>query len=162
MDLIEKAIIEINNQLYLTLATVDEFQQPWNSPVYFASDKKYTCYWVSEAISQHSLNIKNNNKTMAVIFNSMIPHGQGFGVYIQGTSFELDITQSDEITHAIELLSGKIKSSYKPNFDKFLTPLPRRIYKLTPNKVWINTIVEEQGIKVDRRIDITDYLINPK
>jgi nitroimidazol reductase NimA-like FMN-containing flavoprotein (pyridoxamine 5'-phosphate oxidase superfamily) len=157
-QLIEKTKNEINNQLYLTLATTDEFQQPWAAPVYFAYDEQYNCYWVSEAISQHSLNIKLNNKVMATIFNSMVPHGQGFGIYLQGSAIELN--QSDEITHAIELLSGRIQSSNKPPVDKFLTPFPRRIYKLSPLKFWINTIIEEQGIKMDRRIDVTNYFLS--
>lgn len=159
-NLTNLAINEINSQLYLTLSTVNCDGQPWAAPVYFAFDTQYNCYWVSEFTSQHSINLRANNRVMAVIFNSTVSHGQGFGVYIQGIVTEFGEVDTEEIKMGIELLSSRINSNYKPEPERFLSPLPRRIYKLTVQKIWVNTVIDLNGQKVDRRIDLTDKFIS--
>ena len=75
---------------YLTLATVDEQSRPWNAPVYCAFNDSYTFYWVSWVENQHSQNIIQNGKVFAVVYDSAVAEGTGFGVYLQGTARVLD------------------------------------------------------------------------
>ena len=42
---------------------------------------------MSAVDSQHSKNIRSNHKTFAVIYNSTVKEGTGFGVYFQGNSY---------------------------------------------------------------------------
>jgi nitroimidazol reductase NimA-like FMN-containing flavoprotein (pyridoxamine 5'-phosphate oxidase superfamily) len=155
MNLIQKAQNEISNRLYITLATVDSCGLPWNAPVYFANDEKYNIYWISESTSIHSQNISHNNKVMAVIYDSTVPHGAGFGVYIQGYAHELNENESFVITKAIDLMGKKIGSDKKYSYNDFLSPSPRRIYEMCYYRIYVNTIVKVNDVNVDRRIDIT-------
>src|SRR5688572_29561900 len=72
IQIISKAKEEINNRLYITLATVDNNYSPWNAPVYSAFDQKYSFYWMSSLTSQHSENIRLNGKAFAVIYDSTV------------------------------------------------------------------------------------------
>src|SRR3990167_5717173 len=101
IQLVDKAKKEINDRIYLSLATVDENSSPWNAPVYSAFDQKYNFYWMSAVTSQHSKNIRFNSKTFSVIYDSTVPEGTGFGVYLRGDSYELNSNDVDEINHGI-------------------------------------------------------------
>src|SRR5580658_3760789 len=99
IQLVDEAKKEINDRMYLTVATVDENSSPWNAPVYSAFDQKYNFYWMSAITSQHSINIRLNSKAFAVIYDSTVPEGTGFGVYMRGNSRELSASDFDEINH---------------------------------------------------------------
>lgn len=159
IQMVNKAKTEINNRMYLTLATVDDNSAPWNAPVYSAFDVKYNFYWMSSITSQHSKNIRSNNKTFAVLYDSTVNEGTGFGVYLRGNSYELDATDINEIDHGIAVLGARIHRSDLPPSSDYLAPFPRRVYKFIPMQVWVNTIVNIQGKKVDQRLEITDCLL---
>jgi hypothetical protein len=159
IQIVKKAKEEINNRLYLTLATVDDNSAPWNAPVYSAFDSKYHFYWMSSSNSQHSKNIRFNNRTFAVIYNSTAPEGTGFGVYLRGHSYELNAKNMDEINHGISVMGMRIHRSHLPPASDYLSPFPRRIYKFIPHQAWVNTMVIIQGKKVDQRLEITNCLL---
>lgn len=159
IQMVAKAKKEIKDRLYLTLATVDNNFSPWNAPVYSAFDQKYNFFWMSSLASQHSKNIRFNSKTFAVIYDSTVPEGTGFGVYLRGNSYELDSTDNNEINHGIEIMSERIHRTDLPPASDYLSPFPRRVYKFIPHQVWVNTIVTIQGKKVDQRLDITHCLL---
>jgi len=158
IKIVDKAKKEMNNRMYLTLATVDNYSYPWNTPVYTAFDSKYHFYWMSSLKSQHSKNIRSNGKTFAVLYDSTVPEGTGFAVYLQGHSYELDSAATDEMNHAIAVMGARIHRVHLPPTSDYLPPFPRRIYKFIPRKVWVNTIVTIQGKKVDERLEITGCL----
>jgi hypothetical protein len=160
-DLLKRAKVEIESRHYLTLATGDKDLGPWNTPVYSAFDDNYHFYWVSEASSQHSKNIRANGKAFAVIYDSTVPEGTGFGVYIRGHCIELDAKNLDEIERAQKILAGRVGFNLKRLPTYYLPPNPRRMYRFEPSQVWVNTIVESPGQKVDRRVEITDCLLPP-
>ena len=157
--IISRAKDEINNRLYITLATVDNHSSPWNAPVYTAFDKKHHFYWMSSLTSQHSQNIRGNRKTFAVIYNSTVPEGTGFGVYLRGNSYELNSTDIEDINHGIAVIASRINRTYKRPASEFLYPNPRRVYKFIPRQAWVNTTVTVHGKRADTRLEITRCLL---
>ncbi len=148
----------INDILYITIATCDKNGQPWNSPVYSAFDKNYNFYWASWKENQHSKNIKENEKVFVVIYDSTVPEGKGFGVYMQGKARQLEAKDAVEIVKSLKLLYSRInKKPRKP--EEFLAFLPRRIYKFAPEQVWVNSEGNVKGNFVDSRIDITSDIL---
>jgi len=159
VQVVAKAKEEIKNRLYLTLATVDNNSSPWNAPVYSAFDQKYNFYWMSSLTSQHSKNIRYNSKTFAVIYNSTVPEGTGFGVYLRGNSYELNSRDINDITYGIAVMAARIHRSDLPPANDYLFPFPRRVYKFIPHQAWVNRIVTIQGKKVDQRLEVTRCLL---
>jgi hypothetical protein len=159
VQIVIKAKKEINNRLYLTLATVDNNSDPWNAPVYSAFDEKYTFYWMSSLTSQHSKNIRLNSKTFAVMYDSTVLEGTGFGVYLRGNSYELNSIDIEEIIHGIRVLGTRIHATDFPKASDYLSPFHRRVYKFIPEQAWVNTIVTIQGKKLDQRLEITHCLL---
>lgn len=52
------AVEIIKQNMYATIATVDNEGQPWASPVFVVYDNELSFYWASGRSSQHSRNIK--------------------------------------------------------------------------------------------------------
>ena len=104
LELVSRAKEVIHQILYITLATSDEKGNPWNSPVYSAFDKNYIFYWASWSENQHSKNIRENENVFVVIYDSTVPEGTGFGVYMKGKAYELGLKDSPEILKALKLL----------------------------------------------------------
>ncbi|MBI2665554.1 pyridoxamine 5'-phosphate oxidase family protein [Candidatus Woesearchaeota archaeon] len=158
LELTTKAKKVMNDILYITLATSDKNNQPWNSPVYSAFDKNYNFYWGSWKENQHSKNIAENEKAFIVIYNSTVPEGTGFGVYMKGKAHQLVKKDIFEILAALKLLyvrkDKKIKSP-----KEFLGILPRRVYKFVPDQVWVNSSEKVKGSSVDIRMDVTKYIL---
>lgn len=147
-----KAKETIEKILYITIATVDENGQPWNTPVYSAYDTHYNFYWASWEGAQHSKNIERNPKAFLVIYDSTVPEGTGFGVYIQAKAKKL--VDKTEIKEALShLYSRKNKEPRKP--EEFLGKFPRRIYKATPQKIWVNDDATVNGNFIDNRKEIS-------
>lgn len=141
----------IEKILYVTIATVDEDGQPWNTPVYSAFDTDYNFYWASWEGSQHSMNIENNPKVFLVIYDSTVPEGTGFGVYIQAKAEKL--LEEAEIKKALShLYKRKNKTPRKP--EEFLGEYPRRVYKAVPQRAWINDDTTVNGNFIDNRKEI--------
>lgn len=157
-ELIQKARIVINDILYLTIATTDKNNQPWNSPVYSAFDKNYNFYWASWKENQHSKNITENGKVFVVIYDSTVPESTGFGVYMRGKAHQLEKTDAIEIIKALKLLYSR-KSKKPRKLEEFLGILPRRIYKFVPEQVWVNSEGDIKGNFVDTRIEITQEIL---
>lgn len=160
IKLVKKAKAEINAILYLTIASVDEHASPWNAPVYSAFDKQFNFYWMSSLASQHSKNICFNNKTFAVIYNSTVPEGTGFGVYLSGESHQLDSDNIDKINHGIAVMEARVGSTDRPPASDYLAPNPRRVYEFIPHQIWVNIVVRENGKNIDKRLDITQCILS--
>lgn len=147
----ERAKEIIEKIIYITIATVTPEGKPWNSPVYSAYDEKYNFYWASWTENMHSKNIAGNPNVFLVIYDPTIPEGMGKGVYIQAQASVLENTE--EISRALELLYGR-KNKKPRAVSEFTGDYPRRIYKATPEKIWMNTNDTIQGNFVDKREEI--------
>ena len=149
----------INKILYITVATSNKKNEPWNSPVYSAFNEAYTFYWTSWIENQHSKNILENENVFVVIYDSTVAEGTGFGVYMMGKAFKLDKEHSEEIKKAAILLY-KRKNANPRSTEEFLGEFPRRIFRFVPGKIWVNSKGYVNGNFVDTRVDITDEILN--
>lgn len=159
-DLVEKARKTVGKILYLTLATCNDKGEPWNSPVYVGFDENYNFYWLSWSKNVHSKNIDSNGRVFAVLYDSTVPAsvGKGFGVYMRGTAHSLGKRNLKEMLKALKLIYRRIdKKSRGPK--EFLGLFPRRIYKFTPEQVWVNATDRVKSSPVDTRIDITKQFL---
>jgi nitroimidazol reductase NimA-like FMN-containing flavoprotein (pyridoxamine 5'-phosphate oxidase superfamily) len=144
----EKAKSVLDQILYATLSTVDSSGNPWNSPVYCVYDEAYNLYWASHSESQHSQNIYANGKVFIVVYDSTIPWGEGRGVFIQATAVE--VTNPDEIAKACRLRKARVPKANQPP-DDFMGDRPRRVYRATPQRMWMNRDSEVNGHFIDIR-----------
>lgn len=121
---------------YITIASVSNDGQPWNTPVYSAFDKDLNFYWFSDKNSQHSQNVRGNNKVFLVIYNSTVPEGTGEGVYIKATVSELN--DPDEILAAKAVLDERVGKEKERNANNYMSDAVLRGYKATTIQVWMN------------------------
>ena len=145
----------INRILYITIASVDEGGQPWNSPVYSGFDNDLNFYWSSDKDGQHSKNIRQNNKIFLVIYDSTAEAGTGEGVYVLATAQELG--EHDEILAArrvTQTRKGQMDEVTEDEPAKFEGSHVRRVYKATPQKVWMNDVELGENGKYIRDIRI--------
>ena len=133
---IEQAKEIIEKILYITIASVNSDGQPWNTPLYSAFDKDLNFYWFSDRNSQHSRNIRNNEKVFLVIYDSTVPEGTGEGVYIQALAHELN--DEDEAINALRVMDERVGRTRDRNFEKFSGDAPLRVYCAMPKKIWAN------------------------
>jgi uncharacterized protein YhbP (UPF0306 family) len=126
----------IKEILYITIASVSADGQPWNTPVYSAFDKDLNFYWFSDKNSQHSRNVRGNNKVLLVIYNSTVPEGTGEGVYVKATVSELNT--SEEILAAKAVLDERVGKEKERNADNYMGDAVLRGYKATAVQVWMN------------------------
>lgn len=131
-----KAQTIIDNISYITVATVDENGQPWNTPVAgFHFDNESVLYWASWQDNQHSKNIRANGRVFIVIYDSTPPNQPTQGVYIQAEAYELN--EEQEVMAAALVFKD---DPYNPSDGKqYLGNKPRRIYKAVPQKIWLNS-----------------------
>lgn len=146
----QRRAAEIIRQVqYATLATVTPEGTPWNSPVKHEYDSDLNIFWFSDKEGQHSKNVRANGKVFIVIYDSTVPEGEGEGVYIQAEVTELN--DPDEISYARRIKKGPDKDSP----DDFMGDAIRRVYKATPQSVWMNDSDEKEGIFIrDYRVVI--------
>lgn len=151
MDKVSTAAEIVKNIIYINIASVTPDGLPWNTPVYCAHDEKLNFFWHSWKENQHSVNLENNPNAFVTIYDSTLPEGTGVGVYFQGT-VEL-ITGGKDLLCGLEKLY-KRKSKKVKAVGYFLNKFPRRVYKFTPHKVWINGEGELEGQTLDTREEV--------
>lgn len=136
---------------YVNIASITPTGLPWNSPVYSAFDNNLNIYWISWKENQHSVNVRNNPNVFITVYDSTVPEGTGVGVYFKG--------QAKELSNPTEIITG-LTVCYK-RVDKkiaaignFLKNFPRRVYKFTPEKIWINGEGDINGNFIDIRTEL--------
>lgn len=147
----------IEEVVYLTVATVTQAGEPWNTPVFCAFDHRYDFFWGSHQGSQHSTNIRHNGEVFLTIYDSTAPAGTGSGVYIQGQAEEL--TDPTEIAQAYRLLSARDPALYW-SLDEVQPGSPVRLYRARPRQLWLNTESQVNGLYIDDRIEITNLFLS--
>ncbi len=147
----QKAQSIVANNNYLNLATITKEGHPWNSPVVYVYDKKLNFYWFSWKENQHSKNIRDHHQVFATIYDSQQPLGTGQGLYLQGQAKEL--TNPVEMLIGVTLMYKKLRKE-KRDVKEFLHGYPRRVYRFTPEKVWINEDGDIKGNFIDIRVEV--------
>lgn len=136
--------------MYATVATANKDGKPWNSPVAHVYDKDLNIYWFSDKEGQHSKNVRENQDVFIVIYDSTVPEGDGEGVYIEAKVVEL--TNPEEILEVRKIKKG---ADYSGKPDDFLGDAVRRVYKATPQRVWMNDAEIEDGVFIrDTRVEV--------
>jgi len=138
----KKAAEIIKKIPYITLATVSDDGQPWNSPLWSVYDKDLNFYWVSDQKSVHSEDLRSNNKVFCVIYDSTMAEGTGEGVYFKGKAFELA-----EREVLVECPTREKPITFKGN--DIL-----KIYKVVPEKIWMNDDEKDVNGKYVRDIKV--------
>ena len=138
-DIIEKVV-------YVTIASVDDTGQPWNTPVFSAYDNGKNFYWGSNRDSQHSKNIRTNGNVYLVIYDSTADAGTGEGVYVKAKASEID--DPAEVTAAHALLQKRRPVPYW-RLEDVQWDAPVRLYKAVPEKIWLNDDAIVNGIYID-------------
>lgn len=151
--LVKSAKDVIDGTNYIVLATVDGQGNPWNSPLNCAYDGELNFYWKSPVDSQHSKNIRLNNKAFFVIFDSRAPIGDGVGIYFEGKAYEINEDNVDEVQKGCDLI-GKRIGRLGSLASKFIGSSPRRLYKAVPERVWINAIRIVGVHALDGRVEV--------
>jgi general stress protein 26 len=82
-DLAATARRVIDENHYMTLATVNEDGGPRVSPVYYTPARYTDFYWVSSPDARHSRNIDTRPGVEIVIFDSSVPVTNTAAVYLQ-------------------------------------------------------------------------------
>jgi uncharacterized protein YhbP (UPF0306 family) len=149
--LAETAADIISGNIYATVATVGESGQPWASPVFVVFDGELNFYWASGHLSRHSCNIELQPKVFLTIFDSSVAWGEGRGVYMQALASRVD--DLEEIEAACKLRENRGAGITQVSSD-FTGEFPRRIYKATPKKLWLNQDMTERGKFVDGRVEV--------
>ncbi len=126
----------IKEILYITIASVSEDGQPWNTPVYSAFDKDLNFYWFSDKHSQHSQNVRSNNKVLLVIYKSTVREVTVEGVYIKSRVSELNAPE--EILIAKAVLDERVGKEKERNANNYMGDAVLRGYKATAVQVWMN------------------------
>ena len=123
--------------LYVTVATVGIDGTPWNSPVYASYDERGDFFWSSSPQAEHSRNIEHNGRVFLVIYDSTAPEGTGVGVYVEAAAAAL--TRPDAIATARRHLALRAAKPFAPERpDPLLESGAQRIYRATPQRVWLN------------------------
>jgi nitroimidazol reductase NimA-like FMN-containing flavoprotein (pyridoxamine 5'-phosphate oxidase superfamily) len=128
---------------YITIASVSADGQPWNTPVYSAFDKDLNFYWFSDKDSQHSQNVRVNNKVLLVIYDSTVPEGTGEGVYVKATVSELD--DPETVLAAKAVLDERVGKVKERNAENYMGDAVLRGYKATALQVWMNDDDEDEN-----------------
>ncbi|MBO0879733.1 MAG: pyridoxamine 5'-phosphate oxidase family protein [Mycobacterium sp.] len=141
-----RAILDRIN--YITLATVDEHGQPWNSPVCYAYDPAYRSYWGSHVDSQHSRNIRRNAHGFIVVYDSTVPPETGEGVFIDAHCVEL--SHPDDIAAAHRIIQARSPTPW--TLEEVQGDAPVRLYRANPKRIWMNADGHENGVFIDIRV----------
>jgi hypothetical protein len=130
---------------FLTLASVDSAGQPWSTPLAYSYDPRGYIYWRSGQDSQHSRNVRANQRVFITIFQTV----EQPGLYLLATAEE--ISDMSEVEHALALdrhpKFAEAPSAYQGDH-------PRRYYRARILKAWVNADDEESGSFVDIRHEV--------
>jgi len=137
---------------YMTIASVTPDGRPWNSPVFCAYDDNLNFYWKSWVDNQHSKNIMATGRVFIVIYDSTAPEGTGEGVYIEARAealeIEPDVKKGSDLTYH---RSHKTPKEYR----QYMGDSIRKVFRATPEKIWINGDGEKNGEYVDIRTELS-------
>jgi uncharacterized protein YhbP (UPF0306 family) len=134
---------------YATISTIDKDGRPWAAPVWYVFDDS-NIYWWSPIEAQHSKNIADNPAVYITVFDSTVPEGDGFGLYMRA---EAGLLADGALDSVIGLYNQSTKI-FKLSSGNCTGNAPTRIYKATVTQRWVNDGVEQDGFYVDKRVQV--------
>lgn len=139
LNKLAREIIEKNE--YLALATTDENNNAWVSPICYAFDKDYNFYFASIPSSKHCVNFSRNNKVSFAIYDSTQNWGEGVGLQIEGTVEKVKLLKLPKVTAIYfgrKYPYRKITNIFAESFRKLIKNKIYSFYKIIPTKFWMN------------------------
>jgi len=125
----------IEDTRYMTIATADISGKPWNSPVFFVCDERFTLYWVSFIDAVHSINIRVRPQVAITILGTSPDH-YGDGVYIDAEAVELnDVCEAERAIEVLRKRPQETKFTVNSSADVLGTAV-WRVYKAIPKEVY--------------------------
>ncbi|MBI2032817.1 MAG: pyridoxamine 5'-phosphate oxidase family protein [Candidatus Levybacteria bacterium] len=118
---------------FCSIATVDK-KGVWSSPVYFAWDKNYNFYFISQMKSRHMQNIKSNSRIAVSIYKTE-QKGDIVGIQLEGTAKILSRNDGEkEINHAHDTYYGR--AGFGPDMKEYLNNPTWLYVKITPENIF--------------------------
>lgn len=124
---------------YYNVATCSD-DQPWNSPVWAARDKKFNLYWSSWVEAVHSRNIAINSKAFLTIFDSTRERGTN---NFRCLYLDCAVSQISDEKQA-QMAAALLYPGEPVDVGEFLGPGLKRIYLAKPVRAWLNCLSERQ------------------
>lgn len=130
----KKYLLEcMNSTDYCSIATVDE-KGVWSNPVYFAWDKNFVFYFISQMKSRHMQNLNKNSRIAFSIYKTE-QKGDIVGIQIEGTARILSASDSKEvIQHAYDTYYGRAGNG--PDVHEYINNPTWLYVKITPEKIF--------------------------
>lgn len=151
LNKLAREIIQKNQ--YVTIATSDRNGNPWISPVVYTFDKEWNLYFISMTTSKHCQNIEVNNNVAVAIFDSTQLWGEGVGLQIDAKAEQLKLLEYPKVIKLYALRKypyGGINTDRAMKFVKsmVLEGKTYKIYKITPQSVWMNDPNADTDVRV--------------
>lgn len=124
----------LNATDYCSIATVDNKNGVWTNPVYFAWDKKYNLYFISQMSSRHMQNIQKDNRIAISIYKTE-QKGDVVGIQIEGKAKIITIKDNKkEIKHAHN--TYYTRAGHGADMQKYINNPTWLFVKVVPKKIY--------------------------
>lgn len=149
-----KGIIE--NNKFLSLATVDNDGKVWSTPLSYSVDDDYNFYFTSELDSKHIINIMDNPEVSFTIFDSTKRVSDIDGLQIRGIVGQVDESELEGVVkHYYERVfkDPEERAEWEAPYTYFLEdeqPI-YRFFQIMPIEIYKR---DTENLDADRRIKI--------
>ncbi len=118
---------------YCSIATVDK-SGAWANPVYFAWDKNYNLYFISQMSSRHMQNLQKDNRISVAIYKTE-QKGDIIGIQLEGKAKILSENESKKnIQHAYDTYYGR--AGHGPDVQGYINNPTWLYVKVVPSKIY--------------------------
>lgn len=130
----EKYLLEcMSSTEYCAISTVDK-DGSWVNPVFFAWDKQWNLYFISQMSSRHMQNLKKDPRTSVAIF-STAQQGDVVGIQMQGMAkFVLPDSAPEEIEECYATYYNR--AGHGPDVKHYKNDSSWIYVKITPSQVF--------------------------
>ncbi len=132
----------IRDNRYLTLATANKKGEAWASPLAYAYDEKENLfYFYSARTSRHCLNIAENSKASACIFNSTLPSSCADGLQFDATVQAVvpeRLEKTMDFYFRASFPDAKERAEWIRPIEDFSSKAPQAFYQIKPINMFIN------------------------
>jgi hypothetical protein len=120
----------LDDGVYMTLATADEFGRSWPSPVFYAHEGYHRLYWVSHRRARHSRNIGERAQLGIVVWDAHV------ALYMTADAEQL---HGEDVDAGITVLARKPVPHGRPSWtvEDVGRPDGLRVYRATVTEHWL-------------------------
>lgn len=122
----------LNSTNFCSIATVDK-KGVWSCPVFFAWDKKYNFYFISQMLSRHMQNIKRDSRVAVSIYKTE-QKDNIVGIQLEGDAKIISEKDQKEIELAYKTYYGR--AGFGPDVQEYLNNPSWLYVKITPENIY--------------------------